>query len=67
MENASENFKKIAIIHPNTQGSIKIANELNKYFTPTKPEQSDLIIVSEMYCPDTQNFCLTPYFFLLVY
>jgi len=45
MENASENFKKIAIIHPNTQGSIKIANELNKYFTPTKPEQSDLIIV----------------------
>ena len=45
MENASENFTKIAIIHPNTQGSIKIANELNKYFTPTKPEQSDLIIV----------------------
>ena len=45
MANANKKFEKIAVIHPNTQGSIEIATELCKYFTPTEPEQSDLIIV----------------------
>lgn len=45
MANTNKIFKKIAIIHQNTQGSIKIATELYKYFTPTEPEESDLIIV----------------------
>ncbi|MFK7968436.1 MAG: NAD kinase [Rickettsiaceae bacterium] len=45
MANATKKFEKIAIIHPHTQGSTKIANELNKYFAPTEPEESDLIIV----------------------
>ena len=45
MANATKKFKKIAIIHPNTQGSTKVAKELYNYFTPTPPETSDLIIV----------------------
>lgn len=45
MAEVTKKFKKIAIIYSNTRESIKIAKEVKKYFLPTPPEKSDLIIV----------------------
>ncbi len=45
MADANKKFEKIAIIHPNTPESTEIAAELCKYFVPTEPKNSDLIIV----------------------
>lgn len=45
MANTTKKFEKIAIIHPNTNESTKVSKALHKYFTPTEPEKSDLIIV----------------------
>lgn len=45
MANAHQKFKKVAIIHQPIPESLKIAEQLHRYFLPVKPEHADLIIV----------------------